>query len=428
MTNEMPLAQSDIRQDPMAKLLLLTAKPTLNAQQIKEASQLSHDIQDWDLFVTTATRKFSVTYAYRALSECDPSNIPKTSLDQMRGLAKKTGLNALKIAAAQVSFHKSCIEPTGAKHAYLKGVALSIQNKQKLSDRFCRDIDVLIAENQMQDVVWAAHRAGYRILMTVDPVKFAETDRDIQFVSRFAGVVMLLSPENVLIEVHRRIDKGSLKFDLHAALNETEVIELSGVKMQTLAKPLHFVYACYHHARHYWSHLHWLADLDAMITAEGFDRHAVLVEAEHLGIQPTIEAAMEFHCLISRSGLWQSLNGKSELALDFLKACLINLEGGLELEYQLRENKYLSDFISASQITPKTYNATGKIHWSNKLIPNIAQYLKRPYPEKLFWVYRVEMAYILIRDALGLKAQKDDQVLQLQEKPSDQSPPADSER
>ena len=136
---------------------------------------------------------------------------------------------------------------------------------------------------------------------------------------------MLVGPDQVLIEVHRRLGKVSVLFDLNLALETTEEIELSGVRMQTLAKSIHFVYLCYHHARHFWSHLHWLADLDAMIRSSDFDRVQINKIADSLGIQPTIDAALDFHKLISDPELWDQAGLSETGGGQFLKACLVNL-------------------------------------------------------------------------------------------------------
>lgn len=406
MTSSPARATLQMREDAIAKLLLLTSKPDLSSEQLITAESLAHNISDWGTFTETAIRKFSVPYAYGALRQINENAVPKETLQHLRQATRRTGLNTLKIAAAQVAFHTACIAPTNAQHAYVKGLALSIQHDQNFTTRNCRDIDVLIADRDFEDVLMAAWKAGYRIALTAEPVRLANTESEIKFLARFIDEIKILSTDDVLIEVHRRLDKHSTVFDNEDVFANVEPFELSGVGMYTLRKPLHFVYVCYHHSRHLWSHLHWLADLDVMISSD-CDRTAILEYSEKLGIRPTIEAAFQLRELISQPHIWTNADDTDDLAAQFLKGCLSNLEGGMALEYELKESRYLHDFISESQVSPTRRQAFQQAHWSESIRPSLVQFLKRPYPPYLFWVYRVERMIIMTRDAiksaLGMK-------------------------
>lgn len=399
-------ATLQLRDDAIAQLLLLTSKPDLSAEQLNTAKSLAHRISDWGAFTETAIRKFSVPYAYGALRQIDENAVPDETLHHLQQATRRTGLNTLKIAAAQVAFHTTCIAPTNAKHAYVKGLALSIQHGQNYTARNCRDVDILVADEDFEDVLMAAWKAGYRIALTAEPVRLANSEREIKFLARFIDEIKILSADDVLIEVHRRLDKHSAVFDNEDVFANVEPFELSGIGMYTLRKPLHFVYVCYHHSRHLWSHLHWLADLDVMISSD-CDRAAILEYAGKLGIRPTIEAAFQLRELITQPELWSNAKDKDELAVQFLKGCLSNLEGGMELEYELKESRYLHDFISESQVAPDRRQSFQQAHWSESIRPSLVQFLKRPYPSYLFWVYRLERIIIMTRDsiksALGMK-------------------------
>ena len=386
-----------IRQDATARLLLLTSRPDLSGPQLEEAEALASRITNWPIFIDIATRKFSVTYAHKALSRIRRDAIPEQYREKMRNAARMTGLRTLKVAAAQVSFHKSCIQPNEAQHAYVKGPALSLQHGRNFTERNCRDIDILIASHSFENVALAAWKNGYRVALSIDPAKFAKSARDVKFLARFTDEVKIFSDDDIVIELHRRLDKRSKVFNTKEALANVETVELSGVRMNTLSPPLHFVYICYHHARHMWSHLHWLADLDLMISA-GCSREESLEFAHQKGIKPTVEAAFAFHELISRPGQWSETKLNAGLEYDFLKGCLANLDGGLELEYALKEGRYLHDFNLASQVSEAQRHAFTKTHWTEDFRPSLTQYMKRPYPTYMFWLYRIERAIIGVRD------------------------------
>ena len=406
MTNSPARATLQLRDDAIAQLLLLTSKPDLSTEQLGIAESLAHRISDWEAFTETAIRKFSVPYAYGALRQINENAVPDETLHHLQLATRLTGLNTLKIAAAQVAFHTTCIAPNNAKHAYVKGLALSIQHGQNYTARNCRDIDILVAQEDFEDVLIAAWKAGYRIALTSEPVRLAISEREVKFLARFIDEIKILSTDDVLIEVHRRLDKHSSVFDNEDVFANVEPFELSGVGMYTLRKPLHFVYVCYHHSRHLWSHLHWLSDLDVMISKD-CDRTAILEYSGKLGIRPTIDAAFELRELITQPERWSDAKDKDDLAVQFLKGCLSNLEGGMELEYELKESRYLHDFISESQVSPDRRQTFQQAHWSESIRPSLVQFLKRPYPSYLFWLYRIERMIIMTRDtiksALGMK-------------------------
>jgi hypothetical protein len=298
--------------------------------------------------------------------------VPVSAMEAMRKLARAATMSTLRVAAAQIAFHKSCVARTGAQHVYIKGVALAQQYSGTFGDRFCRDIDVLIASKDFNSVLTAAVSAGYRVLLDDDRSQFTLDRRDLDFLSRYADVVTLIGPDSIPIEVHRRLDKLSLNFDLEYAFASAEDVVLGGVTFKTLTKPLHFIYVCYHHSRHFWSRLHWLADLAAMIQSPDFDRRRVQELGDLIGIRPTIDAALEFQDLISRPGLWGASVPVETGGGQFLKACLVNLDGDLGLEVQLRNRMTLSDFMSAWQISPGRYNALWFNTWLRRLRPSVS--------------------------------------------------------
>lgn len=387
------------RQDPTAQLLVLTARVELDEREEKEARKLASQVDDWDWFVTTAAQKFSVTFANRHLNACAQDIVPEHALTRMQNLTMRSGMASLKVAAAQTRFHKACIVPTRARYAYMKGVALSKQFGRVIADRYSRDVDVLVSEKDLKRVVRAAIDGGYRIMMDHDPIHFATTERDINFASNHAEVVTLIGEDGVPIEVHRRLGKLGLRFDLERIFSEADRIELSGFQMNTIPKVLHFVYVCSHHSRHFWSRLHWLSDLDSMTKQLNGKREEIDQVADQIGIRPTIDAAFELQHLATHSNRWDFSSAQPAGGQQFLNACLTNLNGGLEIEEVLRSQLTLGDFMSAWQISPGHYNAFWKNTWFRRLRPTVSQYMKTKYPPALQWLYRVQNAFGLISNA-----------------------------
>jgi hypothetical protein len=390
------------RQDSVARLLLLLAKPALTTDQKCEARLLAAEVSDWGEFVAVATRKFAVTFAYRHLKACAENLVPRAVLEEMAQHARIASIGVLRVAGAQVEFHRACIERTRARHAYLKGVALSLQYLSPLGERPCRDIDVLVDSRDFPKVVSAARSSGYRILLDPARMEFAESEQDFSFVSRHADVATLVRQGSVPIELHRWLDKLSLNFDLKHALATAEDVRLPGASVKVLSKSFHFVYLCYHHSRHFWSHLHWLADLDGILTSPDCDLAEIRRIASEIGIRPTIEAAIDLHSLVSRTGLWGGSVPVHTAGGQFLKACLINLDGKLDLEEELRKGMTLNDFMSAWQFDSKRQQRLWFNSWLRRLRPSLSQYSERKLPRFLEWLYPVQNVQTLLKNGLIL--------------------------
>lgn len=389
-----------------SKLLLLSARSRFTDEQLADIDALANRVTDWDFLVETAVRKYSAPYLLKALTKANVKCLPIGVIKRLNEATNFTKLRALKIAAAQLAFHKACIEPICAEHAYIKGVAFSNQFGGDFACRYCRDIDVLVSRESFERVLITAIEKGYRILLSHDPMRYATSQNDLSFVTKFLGDVGLVSADGVLIEVHRRLDKGSILFDTAAALKKTEPVGILGNEVQTLRRDLHFTYLCYHHSRHLWSHLHWLADLDLAAKNGKLDLEQARNTADTLGLRPTLDGSLKFHHLLSQPDEWKELDPMSSLAHRFLDACLMNLQGGLELEFELRSTLFSRDLMAKSQLTSRKLITAILTDWQNKIHPVVSQYVSVPLPPFLFWLYRIQRPFLTLGERLSLTFNK----------------------
>jgi hypothetical protein len=71
------------RQDSVARLLLLLAKPALTTDQKCEARLLAAEVSAWGEFVAVATRKFAVAFVHRHLKACAEDLVPRAVMEEM---------------------------------------------------------------------------------------------------------------------------------------------------------------------------------------------------------------------------------------------------------------------------------------------------------------------------------------------------------
>jgi len=388
------LDKAEIETDTASHLLILLARPHLNATQSGVAKQLADTIEDWDGFIKTCGERFILPFALKHLQAIQ-ANLPAETILSARQATFQVASDSLRLLAAQQKFHKTCVEPVNAPHLYLKGLTLAAQYYGQVGVRRCRDIDVFV-EGPLYDVVLQrALDQGYQLLLSPTLWKFAETPEEFDFARRFQDVISLITPEHVHIELHRRIETATGIFDGIMPHILPDPVVINNVTYQTMPLPWLFNYVVLHHSRHFWSHLHWLADIDAMASHPTFDRDETLALARKLGIEPTVAAALEMNNWSKDPRTWpkdlSSTNGGR-----FLKLAIFNLTGDDEAEHFLQSEAVMGQFIGKWQLSPALMQ-TAWSRWIGRSVkPHVAQWQANPKPPSLYWMYKLENILRLI--------------------------------
>ncbi len=166
------------------------------------------------------------------------------------------------------------------------------------------------------------------------------TEADILRAAGQDGVVTLRAPDGMHIEVHRCLGKlGFTYFDSDRILQNKSVIAVSGVSVNIPHIDDLFPYICYHHTGHYWSRLHWLADLDAIIRHPTFNTAQALASARRYRLHETVEACLELNRLSSNVDGWDNDASRTH-GKQLLRVCLKNLDCAIGLELEMRRSIY----------------------------------------------------------------------------------------
>ena len=320
------------------RLLLLASRESWDAQQEALALELAAAVEDWDAFCEVAIRALGVCLVHRALSSLPEGAVPAQTLARMRGITLVLAGRSLKLDGALLDVHASLLAPLGVRHAFFKGATLGHRYYASPAARPCRDIDVLIEPDAALETVRRACAMGY-----VRDKKIESGDHAlVEWVKR-ATVYNLLSPDGVMLEVHRSLDHGDGVLDVQRMLGAAETLDFRGRAVPVLRTADLFVYVCMHHTRHFWSHLHWYADLDAMTRNARFDLDEVREVAASARLMTTVDACLELHAL-ARSADWPDTlslsRGPGEALLLRSIECL---EGGSDREMELREQRLSDD-------------------------------------------------------------------------------------
>ncbi|SDK79746.1 Uncharacterised nucleotidyltransferase [Franzmannia pantelleriensis] len=372
-----------VRPDAEWQLLMLLARVGLTFEQQRAALVLCRQVASWDRLIDRANAQFILPLVYGHLQQLAPASLPAEHLAALRGRNLLLIQHGLRIAAVQRDIARDLLIPAGIPHLFFKGPSLGLRYYADPAQRFCRDIDVLVAPRDMPRLLSCALNKGFTSYL---PTGLNNDERSLAFVCRAQAVITLISPQGVAIEFHQQLDQAGNIYDSEALIAMAERVFLNDTPLSVMPTPELFVYCCLHHSRHHWSHLHWLADLDAMQHDPAFDLQAVRACAERRGLTATLEACLSFSQACSGPSPWQD-SRLSNHGHDLLNSCLTSLQGGYATEVTLRERNATADFAFAWQGRRLELLSSRARRLLRPWRPSYSDYQSRPLPRNWQWLY-----------------------------------------
>jgi len=392
-------APPPLRLDAAAQLMLLLAREKLSDDQKDRARHLTKQVSDWAEFTRFSVQNRSIGFAFKHLSAMPKALFPAGLLAAMQAEVRHMAMAQMALTASMKRFHAHCVAPLNVDHVYIKGPALAGLYYQQPILRPCSDVDILVSTKDFARVARAALNRGDRFLFPSDPPDFDANPTDIDFMIRHSDVIMSFDTTGTLFEIHRHMEKTTPIFPEADLIRSAQLAPIGEVLVPTLSTAWQFIYICYHHSRHCWSKLHWVADLHALQAHPSFDRAEIVALARSIGLAPTVEAALEFAYLTDKPDLWESHLGVTPAGM-FLDACLRGLPGDSVFEIEEWHNSFLLDFVNPWQYEPGHKYRLWMKSALRRLQPNCYQYAEKRRSKVMEWLYYVENAATLAGNAL----------------------------
>lgn len=391
--------RSPPRVDATAQLLLLLARERLTPQQVDRARALVPLVEDWPELIRFASGNMSLAFVHKHLAALPAAPLPDGLLTGASAAVRRIAMRQMALIASLRRFHEACVAPLNAPHVYIKGPAMAALYYDQPVLRPCGDVDILVGADAYARVARAALARGDRFLFPSEPPTFAADPADIDFLIRRSDVILSFDAAGTLFEIHRHIEKTTPIFPEGELLRRAQTVRLSGTEIATLSTAWHFVYICYHHSRHFWSRLHWVADLHAIQAHPSFDRDEALAIARAIGLAPTVEATLEFAGLTDKPEEWSAVLGQNPAGI-FLDACLRGLPGDSAFELEGWKDMFLFDFANPWQYDPRRKYILWAQSALRRLQPTGSQYAHNKRPRALEWLYYLENAAALSGNVL----------------------------
>ncbi|WP_445157938.1 nucleotidyltransferase family protein [Halomonas sp. E14] len=378
-TNASPIAN-----DRVLQLLIMLSRIELSDEQKEQALSLCRDVTDWAGVALRARQNLILPLVYRHLRQLQPAGLEARELEQMRIAVMTIQQRSMLVMSAQQAVLKDLIEPLGIPAMFFKGPSLAMRYYDEPAIRISRDIDVLVPHNAMVRLLETALQLGY---VPYDPQPLQADPSSLAFLARTQKVITLISPLGVGIEFHQRIVRYASVYDTEDLLTRRDALQLDPLSYPVMPTDELFVYICLHHTKHFWSHLHWLVDLDAIQRHPDFCLESVRRCAERHDLVATVEASLELYRAMSQPCPWE-YEPISAQGRELLTSSLAAMAGGLEVEHAMQKKMATPDFAFAWQTTPAHLLRWKLLGWLRVFRPSYVDYHDWPLPSHWQWLYR----------------------------------------
>jgi hypothetical protein len=292
---------------------------------------------------------------------------------------------AMRLFFEAARFHEACLSKAVSRHVFFKGPSLATQYYRTAAFRTCRDLDVLIPPTQLAGLVARATASGYSIASRpYDSVAHRGQEALVAYVS-MNDVVTLRSPQGVIIELHKTLDRNSGLFDTEHFLRNAELLDFFGREIRVPPPEALFCYVVYHSTQHTWARLNWFTDVHAILSREGFDRGSCMQFAERLGLGRIVAACIELDDWCSAGARTTGDLGDGALAL--YEMFVDNIQGGLQREKEIILQEHGFGLPHRFQAAGHTRRRVLLSHIAQAFSPDFETYSRYPMKPSLWWIY-----------------------------------------
>lgn len=369
--------------DSSFQLLLLLSRLELSDEQIQAVSKLIPRIDDWERFTRQASERFVLPVVHGHLSKRWKQQVPEPHIDLMKLQAFHLILHNLNITSELQHTVSNVLLPLEVPHLCFKGPSLAFQYYREPSQRLCRDLDILVSQEDLPKVLRYALRNGYQ---PYDPEGLTSSEESLAFVASHQKVVTLLSPRQVAIEFHTKIDNTGSVFSVAQMLEKRQPMAINSVN--TCVMPINdlFVYLCWHHTKHYWSRLHWLVDITAIQNHPDFKLEEVLACADKYTLGSTVRSCLEMMDYFSAPTL-NNIEDLTPNARELVRTSILAMHGDVEFEHSLSRKKPTPDFSFSWQTSSVRIWQWKLLGWKRIFRPSYDNYIAWPLTKRWQWIY-----------------------------------------
>jgi hypothetical protein len=234
---------------------------------------------DWDHFLQVARRHRIVALVGEALRWAE-SVLPRHICDELEWLIQRNVHHSLNLAAETVRI-QNMLDAAAIPVVILKGAAIEQLAYGSLASKQTRDINLLVPPECAAAAMQILERGGYALSL---PAKNLNAMQRHALIRHGREIELFQLEKRLRLELQWRAADNPLLLKGITAHSPTQYVALSEtVGLRTLSSDDLFAYLCVHGARHSWSRLKWLADLNALIRSTTADIEHLYRHAQKIG-------------------------------------------------------------------------------------------------------------------------------------------------
>ncbi|UOR13774.1 nucleotidyltransferase domain-containing protein [Halobacillus amylolyticus] len=272
---------------PRELRLILELLKCENSHQVTAINpDLFKDI-DWELFIKQTKHHRIYPFLYSKIKGTDENMIPPNVIKDVSYEYKRNTFQMLHLSGQMEQLNQKFSEHQ-IKLLFLKGPVLAHDLYGDLSLRTSSDLDVLIPMDDLARTEQLLVSLGYK---KDDYIQGVLSD----WKWRHHHVTYFHPEQGVKVEVHWRLNPGPAKEpSFHELWERKRNITFTNQPVYLLSKEDLFLFLASHGARHGWSRLRWLVDIQQLMRQkvkwEDVSRLIKKYHYRHVGVQATILA------------------------------------------------------------------------------------------------------------------------------------------
>ena len=263
--------------DPESAILLTCGGVTLTPEGADRVRSLVHQAPAWDRLLALAQAHGTFPLLFRHLHTTCADLVPRTIQDELRSRFHALAWRNLILEKELVEL-LGRLQSQGISVVPFKGPVLAAVAYGNLALRAFSDFDILVREADVLKAKDFLLAAGY----CLEPdMSDAEAAALLQ-VGQEHHFTLIRSESPVPVELHWRLIQRCYAFPLdeEGLWQRLESVTLGGVKVPSFAAEDLMLLLCAHGAKHAWSRLCLLSDLDGLVrTRPQLNWHAILAQA-----------------------------------------------------------------------------------------------------------------------------------------------------
>ena len=259
-------------------LILACVRAHYNSKDLVDVTRRASDGVAWSKVLSIARRHGIAPLVYESLAR-GLQLWPEDALTELRRDFRQSAANSFLYAAELVRLSNHLQQRSIAALAF-KGPTLALLLYGQLSLRTIRDLDLLVAEDQIDPALSALQQCGYEPVSGLGGARPSVSGRIRKH------ILLVHHARRFAVELHWAIAESSFAFPLRFqdVWTERHTVMVMEQPVATLSREHMFLMMCAHGTNHCWGSLKWICDIaQAVSRSPDLDWHQLLARARALG-------------------------------------------------------------------------------------------------------------------------------------------------